>query len=325
MRRRAFIAGVGGAAAAWPLVARAQPKPLPVIGFLRSTGADGFESVVAAFRKGLAEAGFVEGRNVAIEFRYAENRVDRLPALVADLISRKAAVIVVNHGAALAAKAATTVVPIVFASGGDPEADGLVASLARPGGNVTGVVWFSSVLGPKRLQLLGELVPSATTIAMLVNVGSPEAAAERQDVQTAAQTLGRQLLVFEVNSERDIEAAFAMFVQRGAGAVLVGAGAFMNNYRKRLATLAARYRIPAMYAQREYVVDGGLMSYASSQADGYRQAGGYVARILKGAKPADLAVQQPVKFEMVLNMKAAKALGLTIAPLFLAQADEVIE
>ena len=301
VRRREFIGLLGGAAAAWPLVARAQQPAMPVVGFVRSTSLADAAHLVTAFRQGLKEAGFVEGQNVAIEYRSAEDRLGRLPALVAELIRRPAAVIVGNTASALAAKAATTTVPIVFAVGGDPVALGLVASLNRPGSNVTGVSLLTAVLGTKQLELLRQLVPKATTIAMLVNSNSPDTEAERRDVQAAAQAIGQQLLVLDVGSDRDIERAFATFVQRGAGALLVGAGAFFNSRRERLVALSSRHALPAGYIWREAAVAGGLMSYAPSITDAYRQAGIYAGRILKGERPADLPVMQAAKFEFVLN------------------------
>jgi putative ABC transport system substrate-binding protein len=298
---------------------------MPVIGFLRSTSPTDATHLVTAFRDGLKETGFVEGQNVAIEYRYAEGRNDRLPALVADLIDRRVAVIVGNNPAAFAAKTATSTVPIVFAYGGDPVQDGLVASLNRPGGNVTGVVFIQGVLGAKRLELLRQIVPKATTIAVLVNPNNPEAVSERSDVQAAALAIGQQLLVLDVSSDRDIETAFATFVQRGAGALLVGSGAFFFSHREQVVALAARHALPASYPQREPVVAGGLMSYGSSLTDAYRQAGIYAGRVLKGEKPADLPVMRSTKFEFVINLKTAKALGLTVPQSLLVAADEVIE
>ncbi|HUI15846.1 MAG TPA: ABC transporter substrate-binding protein [Xanthobacteraceae bacterium] len=325
MRRRDFINGIVGTMAAGPLAARAQQPVMPVVGFLRSVSLADAADLVAAFRQGLKEAGFIEGQNVAIEFRSAEGDPNRLPSLVAELISRPVAVIVGNSRAALAAKASTTTIPIVFAYGGDPVRDGLVASLNRPGGNVTGVNFFAGALGTKRLQLLRQLVPKGTTIAMLMNSGSPETEAERRDVQVAARTLGQELIILDVSSGRDIEAAFATFVQRGVGALLVGSGPIFFAKRAQILALVARHALPACYVQSEYVRAGGLMSYGASIPDAYRQAGIYVGRILKGDNPSNLPVMQATKFEFLLNLKAAKTLGLDVPPTLLATADEVIE
>jgi putative ABC transport system substrate-binding protein len=324
MRRREFIALLG-ASAAWPLIARAQPPAVPVVGFLRSTSFAPFANLVTAFRQGLKEAGFVEGQNVAIEYRYADNQIDRLPALVADLIRRPVAVIVANNPAALAAKAATTTIPIVFWTGADPVRDGLVASLNRPGGNVTGVVFISGVLAAKRLEFLRQLVPNATRIAMLVDRNATEAETERRDVQNAAQEFGQHLVVLDASSERDIEAAFATFVQCAVGGLLVGAGPFLTSNREQIVSLAARQGVPAIYPLREFISIGGLMSHGTSISDAHRQAGIYAGRILKGEKPADLPVMQSTKFEFILNLKTANTLGLKVPLTLQVAADEVIE
>jgi putative ABC transport system substrate-binding protein len=325
MRRREFITVVGGMAVTWPLVGRAQQPAMPVIGYVNSGTPAANSSNVSAFRLGLKQAGFVEGQTVAIEFRWGENQFDQLPAMVADLINRPMAVIVGNTLSALRAKAATTTVPIVFTTGSDPVRDGLVASLNRPGGNVTGVVFINGALGAKRLELLRQLVPAATTIAMLVNPNTPETEAERRDLQAAAQAIGQQLIILDASTERDIETAIATFVQRGAGALLAGAGTFIFNNLERIVTLAARHGLPASYSEREAVEAGGLMSYGTSLTDAYRQAGIYTGRILNGEKPADLPVMQSTKFEFVLNLRTAKTLGLEIPPTLLALADQVIE
>ena len=325
MRRRDFISLVGGVAAAWPLAARAQQSAMPVIGFLRSAPIADATHLVTAFRQGLKEAGFIEGQNVTVDYRSAENDRDQLTRLVAEFTRRPVAVIVANQISALAAKAATATVPIVFATGADPIRDGLVAGLNRPGGNVTGVVFFGAVLGAKRLELLRQLVPMATTIAVLVGLDSPETAAERRDLQAAAQAVGQKLVVFDAASERDIETAFAMFVQRGARAVITVGGAFIFSNRERIVALAARHALPASYANRELIEAGGLMSYGASITDAYHQVGIYTGRILKGEKPAELPVMQATKFELVINLKTATALGLTVPDKLLVAADEVIE
>ena len=325
MKRREFIRLLGGAAAVWPLGARAQQPTMPVIGFLRSAPIADATHLVTAFRQGLKEAGFIEGQNVTVDYRSAENDRDQLTRLVAEFTRRPVAVIVANQISALAAKAATATVPIVFATGADPIRDGLVAGLNRPGGNVTGAVFFGAVLGAKRLELLRQLVPMATTIAVLVGLESPETAAERRDLQAAAQAVGQQLVVFDAASERDIETAFAMFVQRGARAVITVGGAFIFSNRERIVALAARHALPASYANRELVEAGGLMSYGASITDAYRQVGIYTGRILKGEKPAELPVMQATKFELVINLKTATALGLTVPDKLLVTADEVIE
>ena len=324
MRRREFIAVLGGAVTL-PLAARAQQAAMPVVGFLWSASFAGVTHLTSAFRRGLKEIGFVEGQNVAVEYRFANNRTDQLPALTAELIRREAAVIAGNAVAMLPTKAATTTIPIVFTSGGDPIRLGLVTSLNRPGGNVTGVVFFGNLLGAKRLELLRQLLPTAGTFAVLMHPNSPNTEAERGDVRAAAQVIGRQLVAIDIDSENEFEAAFATFAGRDARALLVGSGAFLNSHRERIVALAARHALPAIYHVREAVVAGGLMSYGPSITDAYRQAGIYAGRILKGEKPADLPVMRSTKFEFVLNLKTAKALGLEIPPTLLALADEVIE
>jgi putative tryptophan/tyrosine transport system substrate-binding protein len=325
MRRREFIAGLGGAAASWSVAARAQQQAMPVIGFLRNASSADATHLVNALRRGLKEAGFVEGENVAIEYGWAENDGHRLSTAASEFVSRPVNVIVGNLISAQTAKAATTTVPIVFATGSDPVQDGLVSSLNRPGGNVTGLVFFAAVLGAKRLELLHQIVPKAATIGVLVNPGNSNTEAERNDVRVAAEAIGRQLIILDVRSAGAIEAALATFVERGAGALFVGAGSFMNAYRERIVALAARHALPAIYPLREFVAAGGLMSYGASITDAYRQVGIYVGRILNGEKPGDLPVMQSTKVDLVLNSKTAKTLGIAISPTLLALADEVIE
>jgi len=316
MRRRDFIELVAGSAIAWPLTAGAQQPALPIVGFLRSEPLGDAMHLVAAFRAGLKETGFTEDQNVIIELRSAEGHVDRLTALVAELIHRRVAVIVANSLAAVAAATATSRVPIVFATGTDPVRDHLVTSLNHPGGNVTGVVFFASNLAAKRLELLRQLVPKATIMAVLVKPNTPETEAERRDVLAAAQATGQQLLLFDASTDA---------AQRGAGALLVGSGPFFNSQREYVVSMAARYALPAMFNIAEAVTAGGLISYGTSLTDAYRQAGIYAGRILKGEKPADLPVMQPTKFDLIINLKTAKALGLTVPPNLLTLADEVIE
>jgi len=328
MRRREFITLLGGAAAAWPLAARAQQPAMPVIGFLGLGSPRPMGRLVAAFRQGLAKAGYVEGQNVAIEFRWADfSQSARLPALAAELVHRQVAVIFTGGfgGPAFAAKAATSTIPIVFAYGGDPVKGGLVASLSHPGGNVTGVTAINAELVSKWLSLAGDLVPQATTVGFLSGDSSYLAFYEDQKSQilAAARALGRQVIILETRSDLDYEAAFKTLVQREAGALIVGPFAFRNT--NEILALAARYKIPTIYPRRSYVEAGGLMSYAADYADTFRQAGVYTGRILAGAKPADLPVMLATKFELVINLKTAKALGLEISPTLLATAHEVIE
>jgi putative ABC transport system substrate-binding protein len=298
---------------------------MPVVGFLRSTSLAVSTPMVTGFRQGLTAAGFTEGQNVAIEYRYADNQLDRLPGLVAELIRLPVAVVVANSSAALVAKAVTTTVPIVFGTGSDPVVDGLVASLNRPGGNVTGVSFVAGLLGAKRLEMLRQLVPTAATIAMLVGTDTLEARIERRDVELAAQALGQQLIIAPVSSESELDGAFASIVGRGAKAILCGVGALLSSNRERLVALAARHAIPEIYPIREFVEAGGLMSYGASIVEAYLQAGIYAGRILKGEKPADLPVMQSTKFELMINLKTARTLGLEVPPTLLARTDEVIE
>jgi putative ABC transport system substrate-binding protein len=325
MHRRRFIALLGGAIAL-PCVAAAQQKAMPVIGFLNGTSPRLAEPFVAAFHRGLSETGYIEGQNLTIEYRWAEGRYDRLPALVTDLVGRKVDVIVATGGdrSALAAKSATSTIPIVF-TGGDPVAIGLVASLSRPGGNLTGFSIITVELHPKLLELLSELVPRADVIALLVNPTNPNAERLMRDMQEAARTKGVQLPILKAGSEGEIDAAFAKLVQLHTGALVVGADAFFNSRREQLVALASRHAIPAIYEWREFPAAGGLISYGTSLSAVYRQVGIYTGRILKGARPADLPVQQPTTFELVVNLKTAAALGLTVPPSILARADEVIE
>ena len=326
MRRREFITLLGGSAAAWPLAARAQPA-MPVIGFLSGTSSAPFAHLVAAYREGLREMGYVEGRNLAIEFRWAEGQYDRLPDMAADLVRRQVAVITTTGGdpAALAAKAATTIIPIVFTAGTDPVKSGLVASLNRPGGNATGVHILTAMMEGKRQGLLRELVPTVTRIAVLLNPTYTAAEVQLKEVEEAARTLGLETQVLHASTELELDTTFATLGQLRVGALQVCADPSFNSRRDHIVALAARHAIPAIYEQREFAVAGGLASYGTSLNDAYYQLGIYTGRVLNGDKPADLPVMQSTKYEFIINLKTAKALGLEISPTLSARADEVIE
>jgi putative ABC transport system substrate-binding protein len=324
VRRREFITLLGGAAT-WPLAARAQQAAMPVVGFLRSTSRLGAEHLVTAFRQGLAETGYVEGRSVAIQYRWANGNVAHLPELAADLVRRQVAVIVANGVAVKPAMAATSTIPIVFVIGVDPVRSGLVASLNRPGANVTGTSIVSIDLDAKRLEILRELVPQAAVIAILLDPNVVETDISTQSVEVAARAIGRRVVIVKAASEHEFDAAFSIMVQSDAGALLVGGGAFFVTQRRRIVDLAARHALPSIYMTRDSVEAGGLMSYGPSQIDAYRRAGVYVGRVLEGAKPAELPVELPTRYELVINLKTAKALGLEVPPTLIALADEVIE
>jgi ABC-type uncharacterized transport system substrate-binding protein len=329
LRRRQFLTLLGGAAAAWPLVARAQQAAMPVIGFLNSGSPGERTHLVAAFHQGLGETAYVDGRNVTIEYRWAQGRYDRLPALADELVRQQAAVITATGDTVSprAAKAATTTIPIIFVMGGDPVAAGLVPSFNRPGGNITGVSLVASALAElvaKQLELLHELAPKAVVVGILLNP-RPSSEVDLSQLQSVARSKGLELVVLRANTDRDIEAAFAALVQKHAEALLIEPDVFFLDRREQLVALAARHAIPAVYSRREYAAIGGLMSYGTSLADAYRQAGIYTGRVLKGEKPADLPVLQPTKFELVINLKAAKALGLKVPLTLQVAADEVIE
>jgi len=326
MRRRHFI-GFAGGVAAWPLVARAQRPSVPVVGFLGATSPEGYATFVGGFQRGLKEAGFVDGDNVTIVYRWAEGQYDRLPGFAADLVSRHVSVIVATGGlpSSLAAKQATETIPIVFTLGGDPVKYGLVSSLNRPNGNVTGVTLFAYLLDAKRIELMHELVPGASLVALLVNPNNPQAEAQHEDVEAAVQKLGQQLVILKAGKDTEIDSAIAGLAERKVGALLVSADPLFLSRREKLVALVARYAIPSIYEWRQFADAGGLMSYGIDLVDAYRQAGVYVGKILNGAKPGDLPVLQPTKFEFVINLKTARTLGLTVPNTMLVAADHVIE
>jgi ABC-type uncharacterized transport system substrate-binding protein len=325
MERRDFITLLGGAAVAWPLAARAQQAAMPVVGFMSARSANDSTRVVAAFRQGLAEMGYVEGRNVVIEFRWAQGQIDRVPALARELVDHPVAVIAAVGASELAAKAATTTIPIIFGTGNDPVGTGVVTSLNRPGGNITGATFLTSALGAKRLGLLRDLVPGVEVIALLVNPNTVAGQSQTRDVQDAARALGQRLVVLNADSDASLDGSFAALGREHVGALLVGGDPFFDSRRDRVVALVSQHRMPAIYQFREYALAGGLMSYGASITDMYRQVGLYVGRVLKGEKPGDLPVVGPTKFELVINIKTARALGIKISDNLLSLADEVIE
>jgi ABC-type uncharacterized transport system substrate-binding protein len=324
MRRREFMTLLGGATA-WPLAAQAQQQPMPVVGFVNSASPGGYVPMVAAFRQGLKEAGYVEGQNVAVEYRWAEGQYDRVPVIALELVDRRVAVLVANTPGVLAVKAAITTTPIVFTTAGDPVQIGLVGSMSRPGGNITGATTLGFELASKRLELAHELAPTASIIAALINPANNASETQLRELQAATRTLGLQLRVVHASSERDFDMIFANLAQLRPGALVISTDAFFISRNEQLATLAVRHALPAIFQDRAFAAAGGLMSYGGSLPETYRQAGIYTGRILKGEKPADLPVQAPTKYELIVNLKTAKALGLDVPPTLLARADEVIE